>query len=172
MILKEMLFYKEDIYSELEKINRVLAYRNLFLDLKIVGGAALIFNGISSVETQDIDTIERISSEIKEICDEFSLDINTDAMDYIENYADCEFIEDEYKTFSNIYITYLSLVDTIRTKLKNYQDEDKAEKLRYLLEDEFNVEMTVNGISEFIKEYGGEPDKHDIEEFLRYIEYI
>ena len=172
MILKEMLFYKEDIYSELEKINRVLAYRNLFLDLKIVGGAALIFNGISSVETQDIDTIERISSEIKEICDESSLDINTDAIDYIENYANCEFIEDSYKTFSNIFITYLSLVDTIRTKLKNYQDEDKAEKLRYLLEDEFNVEMTIEGISEFIKEYGGAPDKHDIEEFLRYIEYI
>lgn len=172
MILKEMLFYKEDIYSELEKINRVLAYRNLFLDLKIVGGAALIFNGITSVETQDIDTIERISYEIKEICDESSLDINTDAMDYIENYADCEFIEDSYKTFSNIFITYLSLVDTIRTKLKNYQDEDKAEKLRYLLEDEFNVEMTIEGISGFIKEYGGKPDKHDIEEFLRYIEYI
>lgn len=172
MILKEMLFYKEDIYSELEKINRVLAYRNLFLNLKIVGGAALIFNGITSVETQDIDTIERISSEIKEICDESSLDINTDAMDYIENYVDCEFIEDSCKTFSNIFITYLSLVDTIRTKLKNYQDEDKAEKLRYLLEDEFNVEMTIEGISEFIKEYGGEPNKYDIEEFLRYIEYI
>lgn len=172
MILKETLFYKEAIYTELENINKILAKRNLYLSLKIVGGAALIFNGITSIETNDIDTIRQISADVQEICDESSLDINTDAIDYIENYIGSEFITDDYKTFSNIHIEYLSLIDTIRTKLKNCQDEDKAEKLRYLLEDEYEIEMTVDGISDFIEEHEGEPDLHDIKEFLLFIGYM
>ena len=172
MILKETLFYKEAIYTELENINKILAKRNLYLNLKILGGAALIFNGITTVATDDIDTIRQISADVQEICDESSLDINTDAMDYIEDFVDSEFVIDDYETFSNIYIEYLSLIDTIRTKLKNCQDEDKAEKLRYLLEDEYEIEMTIDGISDFIKDYGGKPDLHDIKEFLLFIGYM
>lgn len=166
------MYYKDEIYDELSRLNRRLQSADLYLNLQIVGGAALIFNGINSIETGDIDTITRLEYEIREICDECSLDINDEAIDYIKNYENCEFIHDEGHSFSNINIDYLNLGGVIKTKLKNCQDEDKIEKLRYLLEDEFEIEMSVEGISSYLKELGEIPDEHDIKEFLNSLEMI
>ena len=166
------MYYKEDIYDSLTRINKRLAKNNLYLNLKIVGGAALIFNGINTIETNDIDTINRIEEEIKEICADCSLDINDDALDYIGNYNDCEFIYDNEKSFSNITIEYLSLGSCIKTKLKNCQDEDKMEKLIFLLEDTLRVDMTIEGISEYLSSLGEIPNEYDIEEFLKAIDYL
>lgn len=166
------MYFKEDIYGELSRLNRKLVKEGFTLDLKIVGGAALIFNNISSIQTQDLDTINSLRGEIREICEEASIDINDDALDYIQNYEDCEFIRDEDHNFSNINIEYLSLGGVIKTKLKNCQDEDKMEKLRYLLEDEFEIEMTIDGIANYLKELGETPNIYDIEEFLKGIGYL
>ncbi len=171
MTLKESLS-KEHIYYELNKINSVLQNRNLYLNLRIVGGAALLFNGISAVETVDIDVINYISDELKDICYDFSLDINDDALDYIDDFKDCEFIYDDRKQFSNITISYLPVGSVIKTKLKNYQDEYKAEKLLYLLEDVLDVEMTVEGIANYLEEQDEIPDLYDIEQFLIAVGYI
>ena len=165
MILME-LYRKEDIYYALEMINRRLASRNLYLSLKIVGGDALIFNGIRSVETEDIDTINRLTEEIKEICLDCSLDINDDAIQYLNDYIDCEFIEDKEHTFSNIEISYLDLGGVIKTKVKNCQDEDKMYKLAFLIEKELKTNLTVDDISNLIIELGETPNTHDIQEFL------
>lgn len=165
------MYYKEEIYNELFMLNRRLEQRHLFLNLTIVGGAALIFNDIETIETTDIDTITRLEDEVREICESCSIDINDDALDYIKNYEDCEFINDTGRSFSNINIQYLTLGDTIKTKIMNYQDEDKAEKLRYLLEDELEVEMTVDGITEYLDNLGTYIDSSDIENFLDFIGY-
>lgn len=166
MILLHEFLSKENIYDSLAQINKVLSKKHLFIDLKIVGGAALIFNGIKSIDTQDIDTITKLSQEIKDICSESSLDINDDVLDYINDFEDAEFIEDCDVNFSNISISYLDLPYVIKTKLKNYQDEDKVLKLAFLLEDELDVNLNVSDISNFLLDYGVEPDIHDIEEFL------
>ena len=49
------MYYKDEIYDELSRINKKLVNNNLFLDLKIVGGAALIFNGINCIETSELN---------------------------------------------------------------------------------------------------------------------
>lgn len=166
------MYYKEEIYDELSRLNRKLKERNIFLTLEIVGGAALIFNNIESIETSDIDTIVRLENEVREICEDLSIDINDEALDYIKNYEDCEFIQDTGRTFSNINISYLCLGDIIKTKIKNCQDEDKMEKLRYLLEEELEIDMTVDGIAKYLNDFGVTPDYDDIYNFLEGIEYI
>lgn len=173
-IMKEdfKMLYKEEIYDSLQLINRKLSENGLYLHLKIVGGAALIFNEIYSIETNDVDTITRLEDEVRIICEESSLDINDDALDYIQNYEGCEFIHDEGRSFSNITIDYLTVGSTVKTKLKNCQDDDKAEKLLYFLEDILEIECTVEGISEYLKSEGETPDEHDIEEFLKNVGYI
>lgn len=170
MILLHEFLSKEFIYDSLKRINRVLASRNLYMNLKVVGGAALIFNGIKSVDTRDVDTLIKLSQEIKDICSESSLDINDDVLDYIDNFENADFIEDTNKSFSNISILYLDLPYVVKTKLKNCQEEDKILKLAFLLRDELDVELTVDGISEFLIEYGVEPDIYDIEEYLNALE--
>lgn len=165
------LYYRDNIYHKLNIVNKRFSKEGLYLDLKIVGGSALIFNDISSVETEDIDTINCIPYEVREILDECSLDINDDAMDYIHDYDHLEFIKDDKRTFSNITIEYLSIGGVIKTKLGAYQD-DKAEKLRYLLEDVLNVPLTKDGIILYLKEQDETIDSYtenNIDAFLETI---
>lgn len=173
MILKEYLS-KEFIYSNLHKIDAVLRRKNLYLNLRIVGGAGLIFNGITSIDTSDIDTLDKLTQEIKDICSDSSLDINDDVLDYLDNFnsLDSEFLEDNEESFSNITISYLNTAGIVFTKLKNCQDEDKMENLRFLLEDELDIEMTVKGISEYLEDYSIVPNTEDIVEFLKGIGYL
>lgn len=159
------MYYKDEIYYELGRVDKILKKNGLYLNLKIVGGAALIFNGINCIETHDIDTIERIEYEVKEILADCSIDINDDVLDYIENFNDSSFIYDEENNFENITIYYLDLYDVIKTKMKD-TNPDKLESLYYLLLDEFEVEMSVEGIYDWFEENGIRIDKEDIENFL------
>lgn len=165
------MYNKEELYNELFFLNKNLYQKGLTLNLKIVGGAALIFNNVSSIETQDIDTITKIEQEVYDIIESTSLDINNDALDYIQNFDGLEFIQDNGRIFSNINIKYLSLGGVIKTKMLDTNPE-KLENLRYLLEDELEVEMTINGIKEYIKDLGETISEEDIENFLNEIEYI
>lgn len=165
------MYNKEELYNELFFLNKNLYQKGLTLNLKIVGGAALIFNNVSSIETQDIDTITKIEQEVCDIIESTSLDINNDALDYIQNFDGLEFIQDNGRIFSNINIKYLSLGGVIKTKMLDTNPE-KLENLRYLLEDELEVEMTINGIKEYIKDLGETISEEDIENFLNEIEYI
>ena len=94
----------------------VFINKHLNLHLEIVGGAALLFNGITGYETADIDTIIRISDAVQEIIDDYCIDINNDACDYIDDYDDCYWLEET--SYSNISISYLSLGSAIKTKIK------------------------------------------------------
>ena len=163
------MYYKDEIYDELYLVNKRLAKEGLLLNLKIVGGAALIFNGISSIETNDIDTIHKIEPYIKDILEECSIDINDDAIEYIQNYEGLEFIRDTCRTFSNINIEYLDLAGVIKTKMLD-TNTDKLQSLYYLLEEELEVEMTVAGICEYLKELGEDIDPTDVENFLNEFE--
>lgn len=163
------MYYKDEIYDELYLVNKRLAKEGLLLNLKIVGGAALIFNGISSIETNDIDTIHKIEPYIKDILEECSIDINDDAIEYIQNYEGLEFIRDTCRTFSNINIEYLDLAGVIKTKMLD-TNTDKLQSLYYLLEEELEVEMTVEGICEYLKELGEDIDPTDVENFLNEFE--
>jgi hypothetical protein len=157
--------HMEEIYEGLHGLDRMLQRRGITLYLKVVGGAALIFNGIDAIATQDIDTITRLEGEIKEICMECSLDINDDALDYISNYEGLEFIHDGSNRFSNISISYLSLGGCIRTKMLDTNPE-KLENLRFLLEEILHVEMTVDGIVGYMEELGESIAVQDVEIFL------
>lgn len=159
------MYYKDEIYYELGRLNRELVNKHLYLNLTVVGGAALIFNNIDTIETSDIDTITRLEDEIKEICEDLSIDINDEAIDYIKNYDDCEFIHDECRTFSNIDINYLCLGDVIKTKLKNCQDMDKMHKLGELF-DYLGVDLTVDDISKYLLTLDTQPDYQDIQFYL------
>jgi len=159
------LYYKDQIYDELSRLNKKLSERNLFLNLSVVGGAALILNGIESISTVDIDTISSIEDEVYEVIKECSLDINNEALDYIYQYEDLEFIKDT-RSFSNIEIEYLCLGGVIATKIKHL-DPFKLQGLRVLLEDELEIEMSVETIYKYVwNEFGICLDIDDIENFL------
>ena len=164
------MWYKEDIYSELERVDDRLKKYGLYLNLKIVGGSALILNDIHSIETNDIDTIVRIETEIKEILDDCSADINDDALDYINNYDNLTFIEDEH-TFSNIHIEYLSIVGVIKTKMKD-TNPSKLENLYYIMESDLGIDMSLDGICNWFSENSEEPDLDDIRVFLEETQYL
>jgi len=164
-----MYYLKEDIYRDLKYLNRKLAEEHYFLNLKVVGGSAFILNDLQSIETTDIDTAIRIETEIREIIDDCGVDINDDASEY--DFDDLEFIFDN-ETFSNISIQYLTVGGVIKAKLM-YEDEDKADALRYTMEDELGIDMTVEGISQYLEDecdIFASPD--EIEYFLSMIGYI
>ena len=43
---------------------------------------------------------------------------------------------------------------------------DKLQNLYYVLEEDLNVDMSVNGIADWFRENGEEPDMQDIETFI------
>ena len=75
----------------------------------IIGSMGDFFEAISN--NNPFSAAASVASAGKDIFDGI-VDINDDALDYIKNYEDCEFIQDEGKTFSNINIRYLSLGST------------------------------------------------------------
>lgn len=165
------LYYKDQIYSELARLNKKLLQRGLYLRLSVVGGAALIFNGIELISTSDIDTITTIEDEVMEVIEQCSLDINNEALDFISNYEDLEFIQDT-RSFSNIDIQYLCLGGVIASKMK-HTDPYKLQGLRVLLEDELDVEMEAESIKMYMKnEFGIFLEDEDIETFLEETDFI
>lgn len=157
--------FKDDVYDALSRINRMLENAGLILHLQIVGGAALIFNDITSISTNDIDTIVRIEDQIKEIIEDCSVDINDDAIDFIKDYDDLEFIRDNNIMFSNIIIDYLALGGVLITKMK-HEDPEKIVALYYLLEEELKVKMNIDSIVRYIDNLGEIADPDDVRSFL------
>ena len=159
------MFYKDEIYENLFNLNTKLSEVNIMLYLKVVGGAALIFNNIEAISTEDIDTIIRLENEVKEVIEECGIDINDDALDYIQNYDGLEFIHDSDHEFSNIDIQYLSLGGVVKTKMIS-TDTDKLEDLRYLLEEVLEISMDIESIIEYIRNLGVVLDKELVQRFL------
>lgn len=159
---------RDDIEYQLTKLNDKLTYYGLHLDLTIVGGSALILNGINAIETEDIDTITRMTEEVKDIIDDLSLDINNDALDYIHNYMNKEFIDSDL-SMSNISVSYLNLPGVLITKMDYVDDPDKTLNLYYLFKQTFGIEMSIRGIEDFLDGYGyicSIEDKQSIATFL------
>lgn len=157
-----MFSLRDDIQYELQRLNDRLKAKGLFLTLQLVGGSALIMNGLTSYETEDMDTSIRIEAEIKEILDDLSIDINDDATDYADNYYDRNFLYEQDMHFSNIEIEYLDLPDTLLTKMQYIDDEEKMVSLGTLFEDELDSELDEDSIIQCLDEYGYSCSDEDI----------
>lgn len=162
--------YKSEIVMALSRVNEMLKNKGLTANLTIVGGAALILNGIEAIETMYIDTCITLQNDVKDIFNDCSIDINDDAREYIENYRNLEFIDDEYTQFSNIAVQYLAIGGVIATKMKD-TNPDKLNNLAYVLNEELNVPLTIEGISNWFDENDTPYDINDIENFLQEIDY-
>ena len=167
-----MTYYRlEDIHEDLEYVNRILKRNNLFLNLRVVGGAALLFNGIHSYETEDIDTLSSIEEQVKEVLDDCSIDVNNDVLDYLEEFDDLDFVKDDYE-FYNISIEYLDLGGVIKTKMR-HSDQDKLEAVAYVLEEELKIDMSPDSLFKWFRDT---QDVHvsyeEIEDFLMQVGYM
>lgn len=144
--------YKSDVLAQLEELNQRLAKDNLVLDLQVVGGAALLFNGLTFIESDDIDSMLPISGEVRRQVDAVGIDINDDANDYLDDYKDYSFLEFEERYFSNIHITYLELAGVLATKMQYLDIDDKVIALYDMMSEDFGIEMTVNGICSYMED--------------------
>lgn len=122
-------------------------------------------NGLMSYETDDISNSDAIQSEIKELLDDLSIDINDDfERDYRNNYDGREFLVENDMMFSNIAIEYLSIHDAILTKMQNIDDDDKMRSLVIALEQDYKIkELSLEQITNLLDEFGYEPSDEDIE---------
>lgn len=159
----ELALNLSDIKYGLRQIDKELREQGEYLHLEIVGGASLLFNGIPEA-TIDIDTITPIKGNVREIIYNSDLDINDDAIDYIDNYDGLEFIEFDEEQYSNIVITYLSTHGALYAKLKHV-DPDKLDALAESFE-RIGVKITRNSIKQYFEDYGLEVDERDIDRFL------
>ena len=157
-------YSKTDIYNDLHRLDDRLRAAGQTLYLEIVGGGALILNDLHFAETEDLDTLVAITQEVKNIIDSCGVDINDDAREYCYSFDDGELIQDD-ELFTNITLTYYDLGTIIKSKL-NYDDQYKAEKLYYVLEEELGVEMTVDGIVSYLDTLDTTVDEELVEEFL------
>jgi len=162
--------YRGEIVGALNRVNNLLKGHNLYADLTIVGGSALILNGINSIETIDIDTCNTLSREVKEIFEDCSVDINDDAREYESNYEGLDFIEPDWLQFSNITTRYLDIGGVVVTKMKD-TNPDKLNNLAYVLNEELGVDLTVDSISKWFEDQNVDYDTTDIENFLTEIDY-
>lgn len=154
---------KQDIYSALAPLHKMLKEHNCTINLLIVGGAALSFNGIESIGTCDIDTLTEISQEVKDYVDDLGIDLNNDVWTYRHYFDDVDFIyDDENPLSSNINISYLSLSGVILTKM-GHSDPDKLAAVAWILKEELGVNLDEESICDWLSSNGVDVDG-DVEE--------
>lgn len=103
-------------------------------EFHILGGTALLFHGVSSVSTIDIDTANSITNEVKRIVEPFISDNASEVATLAKNYKS-RLVPYRQDIFKNINVSILSIEDLIITKLgaarhKDIEDLTKTDLLK------------------------------------------
>ena len=134
--------YIFDDSNESEQLNTLILLDNEFNkhpelqkpEFHILGGTALLFHGISSVVTIDIDTANSITNEVKRIVEPFISDNASEVATLAKNYKN-RLVPYREDIFKNINVCILSIEDLIITKLgagrhKDMEDLTKTDILK------------------------------------------
>lgn len=90
---------------------------------EILGGTGLLFHGIGSIYTIDIDVANRLSEEVRNIVDPLISDMASEVVHLPSNYTE-RLIPFKQESFKNIDVYLLSLEDLIISKLLANRDKD------------------------------------------------
>lgn len=133
---EEMSFEDWDISDTIEGelTNNLILVDNIVKDIgcsptpefHILGGAALIFNGVNYETTIDIDTANRINDQIKENISSFINDMASEVVDLPVRYRD-RLIPFKPSIFDAIQVYCLSNEDLVYTKLSASRSKDMTQ---------------------------------------------
>lgn len=127
--------------NESEQFNTLLLLDNAFKAntgvkpvFHILGGTALLFHGISSVVTIDIDTANSLTEDVKKVVEPFISDNASEVATLAKNY-NTRLIRYKEDIFKNIEVYILSIEDLVITKLgagrhKDIEDLTKTDLLK------------------------------------------
>lgn len=115
-------------YNTLLLLDETISKKNLniVVTFHILGGTALLFHGMSSVSTIDIDVANSLSSTVKDIVEPFVSDNASEVATLAKNYKE-RLIPYKENEFKNLKVYLLSLEDLVITKLgagrhKDFED--------------------------------------------------
>lgn len=123
-------------HNTLMLINKVIEKANMSCKpvFEILGGTGLLFHGVQSVFTVDIDTANELSAEVRELVTPFISDNASEVAVLARNYKQ-RLITYPRGEFSHCVVRLLSLEDIVIAKLgafrvKDREDLTKTEALR------------------------------------------
>lgn len=124
-------------------VDNIVSKKNLGVvpEFHILGGAALIFNGINYDSTLDIDIVNRIDTFIKE--DMFISDLASEVAYVAYNYKS-RLIPYKEGTFKSIKVYTLSNEDIVITKLSSNRAKDENQLKSTNIIDKMNLELFNN----------------------------
>ncbi len=127
--------FKDD--NSAEQHNTLIMLDAMFAEMKIgykpefilCGGTALLFQGIITVATIDIDTATKLSDSVSELVTPFISDAAAEVILLPTGYKDRLF-RYEKDLFDNMEIYCLSLEDLVITKLYAWRHKDKEDLVK------------------------------------------
>lgn len=122
----------------------------------VLGGSALVFHGVSSVATIDIDVANKLNDKIRNLVDDFISDNASEVAVLPKRYMN-RLVPFHAEEFKHITVYLLSLEDLVVTKLGSFRHKDKEDltktdlmqkvnydKLLEIIREEFDEEMKSN----------------------------
>lgn len=95
----------------------------------VLGGTALVFHGISSVATIDIDVANRLNDKVKALVSDFISDNASEVAVLPKNY-ERRLVPFRAESFTHISVYLLSLEDLAITKLGSFRHKDKEDLIK------------------------------------------
>jgi hypothetical protein len=146
---------KESIYYKLKDLNERIREKSpgARLELVVVGGSALLMQGIKSAATENFDIIARISRDTQELIGDSGLDINSDFMDFANDFEEAEmFLLDEY-SFSNIDVFTFDVPLLLKSKL-HHSNPEKLLMLKIIFEEVLGEKYKIDDVKKYFEDHG------------------
>ena len=158
--------WRLDDSLESEQLNTLILIDKLFEKypqgvnpvFHVLGGTALVFHGISSIATIDIDVANRLNDNVKSLVSDFISD-NASEVATLPLRYETRLIPFHAESFKHIQVYLLSLEDLAITKLGSFRHKDKEdlvktnflqkvdyEKLIHIIHNEFKDEIVKSKI--------------------------
>ena len=158
--------WRLDDSLESEQLNTLILIDKLFEKypqginpvFHVLGGTALVFHGISSIATIDIDVANRVNDNVKSLVSDFISD-NASEVATLPCHYESRLIPFHAENFKHIQVFLLSLEDLAITKLGSFRHKDKEdlvktnflqkvdyEKLIHIIHHEFKDEIVKSKI--------------------------
>ena len=126
--------WRLDDSLESEQLNTLILLDKSFKSLPdtykpafhVLGGTALLFHGITSVVTIDIDIANRLSDKIRPMVEPFISD-NASEVATLAKYYQCRLVPFHPDEFKHIAVYLLSVEDLVITKLGSFRHKDKED---------------------------------------------
>ncbi|MDR2369322.1 MAG: hypothetical protein LBD63_01715 [Mycoplasmataceae bacterium] len=146
---------EKSIYYKLKDLNERIREESpsTRLELIVVGGSALLMQGIKSAATEGFDIITRISREIQELIGDSGLDVNSDSMDFANDFEEAEmFPLDEY-SFSNIDVFTFDVPLLLKSKL-HHSNSEKLLMLKIIFEEVLGEKYKIDDVKKYFEDHG------------------